>query len=444
MQVSVEQVGALEHRMTIRVPTASIEDRVRDRLRELAHSVRIKGFRPGKVPNKVIEQRYGQQARSEALNEVVSESFERAVGENRLRPLMRPTIRNEASPSAEELVFSATFEVAPEIGAINVSGLAVRRLVSSVEETDIDHMIETLRQQRKRWVAVERAAETGDMVVFEFSASAGDARFPAEGVERAGTIIGSGALPPAFESALLGLSAEGERQFQAEFPAGFRDTALAGKLCDVAVRVLRVQTGEMPAVDAQFAAEFGVTTGGVETFRREVGSNLEREMRSALNARNKLHVIEQLVQTFSTFELPKGMIEAEAHALLRQAEERRAQSQATASAPLSLDAFRPAATNRVRASLLIAEIASQFKMRVDPARVGELLATIASTYEEPAKVIDMYQRDPQLMSGLRNRVLEDQVIDWVFGAAQVIDERMNFQQLMQPTSMPRGDRTPAA
>ncbi|MGD9583608.1 MAG: trigger factor [Lysobacterales bacterium] len=432
MQVSVEQVGALEHRMTIRVPTARIEDRVRDRLRELAHSVRIKGFRPGKVPNKVIEQRYGQQVRSEALNEVVTDSFEQAVGENQLRPLMRPTIRNEASPTAEELVFSATFEVAPEIGTIDVSGLAVRRLVSSVDDADIDRMIETLRLQRKRWVEVGRPAELGDMVVFEFSAGADGARFPADGVERAGTIIGSGALPPAFETALIGLSVDGERQFQAEFPPGFRDTALAGKQAEVSLRVIRVQVGELPAVDEQFAAAFGVTDGGVETFRKEVGANLEREMRSALNARNKLHVIEQLVQSFSAFELPKGMIEAEAQALLRQAEERQAQSQAAAAAPLSLDGFRPAATNRVRASLLIAEIAGQAKLRVDPARVGELLATIASTYEEPGKVIDMYQRDPQLMSGLRNRVLEDQVIDWVFGAAQVIDERMSFQQLMQP------------
>lgn len=433
MQVSVEQVGALEHRMTIRVPTARIEDRVRDRLRELAHSVRIKGFRPGKVPNKVIEQRYGQQVRSEALNEVVTDSFEQAVGENQLRPLMRPTIRNESSPSAEELVFSATFEVAPEIGAIEVSGLAVRRLVSSVDDADIDRMIETLRLQRKRWVPVERPAEAGDMVVFEFSASADAVRFPAEGFERAGTIIGSAALPPAFETALIGLPVDGERQFQAEFPPGFRDTALAGKLADVSVRVIRVQAGELPEVDEQFAAAFGVNEGGVETFRKEVGSNLEREMRSALNARNKLHVIEQLVQSFSGFELPKGMIEAEAHALLRQAEERQAQAQSQQSAaPLSLDGFRAAATNRVRASLLIAEIAGQAKLRVDSSRVGELLATIASTYEEPGKVIDMYQRDPQLMSGLRNRVLEDQVIDWVFGAAQVIDERMSFQQLMQP------------
>ena len=432
MQVSVEQVGALEHRMTIRVPTASIEDRVRDRLRELAHSVRIKGFRPGKVPSKVIEQRYGQQVRSEALNEVVTDSFEQAVGENKLRPLMRPTIRNEASADAAELVFSATFEVAPEIGAIDVSGLAVRRVVSRVEDADIDRMIETLRQQRKRWLAVDRPAESGDMVVFEFSASTAQARFPEEGVERAGTIIGSGALPPAFEHALIGLAVDGERQFQAEFPAGFRDTALAGQMAEVNLRVVRVQTGELPEVDLQFIAAFGVTEGGVETFRNEVRNNLEREMRSALNARNKLHVIEQLVQSYSLFELPKGMIEAEANALLRQAEERQAQSGQAATPSLALDSFRGAATNRVRASLLIAEVARQAKLRIDPARVAELLSTIASTYEEPAKVIDMYQRDPQLMSGLRNRVLEDQVVDWVFDAAQVVDEPMSFQQLMQP------------
>ncbi len=432
MQVSVEQLGSLERKMTIRVPSARIEQRVQERLRELGQTVRIKGFRPGKIPGKVIEQRYGQQVRSEALSDVVGSTFEQAVGENNLRPAMSPSIRRDEQSSDSELVFTATFEVVPEIGRVDVSGLQLNRLVSGVEPADIDRMIETLRQQRKRWVVVERAAQIGDMVLFEYSAVADGQRFPIEGMERAGTIFGSGALPAAFEAALADAPADAARSFSAEFPEGFRQPTLAGKAADVELRVIRIQTAEIPEVDDNFAASFGVAAGGIGKFREDVQANLEREMRSALNSRNKVHAVEQLVRAFSGFELPKGMIDAEAHAMLRQAKEQAQRAGRAEEAPTSADGFVDVATNRVRASLLLGEIARQTQMRLESHRVSEMLATIASTYEEPQKVIEMYQRDQQLMGGLRNRAIEDQVVDWVFSQAKVTEQQLSFQQLMQP------------
>jgi trigger factor len=432
MQVSVEQLGSLERKMTIRVPSARIEQRVQERLRELGQTVRIKGFRPGKIPGKVIEQRYGQQVRSEALSDVVGSTFEQAVGDNNLRPAMSPSIRRDEASSDAELVFTATFEVVPEIGAVDVSGLQLNRLVSSVEGADVDRMIETLRQQRKRWAVVERAAQIGDMVLFEYSAVADGQRFPVEGMERAGTIFGSGALPAAFEAALADAAADATRSFAAEFPEGFRQPALAGKTADVELRVIRVQAAEIPEVDDAFAASFGVAAGGIAKFREDVRANLEREMRSALNSRNKVHAVEQLVRAFSGFELPKGMIEAEARAMLRQAQEQAQRSGNPEQAPTSPDGFVDVAANRVRASLLLGEIARQTQMRLESQRVSEMLATIASTYEEPHKVIEMYQRDQQLMGGLRNRAIEDQVVDWVFSQAKVTEQQLSFQQLMQP------------
>jgi trigger factor len=426
MQVSVEQLGSLERKMTIRVPSARIEQRVQERLRELGQTVRIKGFRPGKIPGKVIEQRYGQQVRSEALSDVVGSTFEQAVGDNNLRPAMSPSIRRDEASSDAELVFTATFEVVPEIGAVDVSGLQLNRLVSSVEGADVDRMIETLRQQRKRWAVVERAAQIGDMVLFEYSAVADGQRFPVEGMERAGTIFGSGALPAAFEAALADAAADATRSFAAEFPEGFRQPALAGKTADVELRVIRVQAAEIPEVDDAFAASFGVAAGGIAKFREDVRANLEREMR------NKVHAVEQLVRAFSGFELPKGMIEAEARAMLRQAQEQAQRSGNPEQAPTSPDGFVDVAANRVRASLLLGEIARQTQMRLESQRVSEMLATIASTYEEPHKVIEMYQRDQQLMGGLRNRAIEDQVVDWVFSQAKVTEQQLSFQQLMQP------------
>lgn len=435
MQVSVEQVGGLEHKMTIRVPSARIEDRVRERLRELGQSVRIKGFRPGKVPGKVIEQRYGHQVRSEALSDVVGATFEQAVGENNLRPAMSPAIRRDEESSDQELVFTATFEVVPEIGAIDVSQLELTRLVSAVEESDMDRMIETLRQQRRRWLSVERAAQAGDMVLFEYQAATNDSRFPAEGMERAGTIIGSGALPMAFESALIDVIAGAEKTFSTEFPAAFREPMLAGKTADVVLKVIRVQVGELPPVDDAFAVSFGVTNGGVTKFREDVRANLEREMRSTLNSRNKLHAVERLIRAYADFELPKRMIEAEARVMLKQSQEEAQRTGQPENAPDSVDAgMTSIAANRVRASLLLAEIARQIKFRLEPQRVTDLLTSIASTYEEPTKVIDMYQRDRQLMNGLRSRAMEDQVVDWIFSAAKVKDQIVSFQQLMQQQS----------
>jgi trigger factor len=432
MQVSVEQVGSLERKMTIRVPSARVEQRVQERLRELGQTMRIKGFRPGKIPGKVIEQRYGQQVRSEALSDVVGSSFEQAVGENNLRPAMSPSIRRDEASSDAELVFTATFEVVPEIGRIDVSELQLNRLVSEVGDADVDRMIETLRQQRKRWVIVERAPEIGDMVLFEYSAVANGERFPVEGMERAGTVYGSGALPPAFEAALAGAVADTARSFKADFPEGFRQPALAGKSADVELRVIRVQAAELPAIDDEFAASFGVASGGVAKFRADVRANLEREMRAALNGRNKVHAVEQLVRNYSNFELPKGMVDAEARSMLRQATEQAQRAGRPEEAPASADGFVDVASNRVRASLLLGEIARQSQMRLENRRVSEMLATIASTYEEPQKVIEMYQRDAQLMNGLRNRAMEDQVVDWVFSQAKATDQSVSFQQLMQP------------
>lgn len=432
MQVSVEQLGSLERKMTIRVPSARIEQKVQERLRELSQSVRIKGFRPGKVPGKVIEQRYGDQVRSEALQDVVGSTFEQAVGENQLRPAMSPAIRRDDQSTDTELVFTAIFEVVPEIGTIDVSKLELEQLTSSVDDTDVERMIETLRQQRKRWVVVDRAGQVGDMVLFEYSAVSDGQRFPAEGMERAGTIFGSGALPAAFDEALVDAPADTERSFSASFPEEFRIPQLSGKTADVQLRVIRVQAAEVPDVDDAFAASFGVAAGGINKFREDVRANLEREMRAALNGRNKMHAVEKLITAFSQFELPRGMVDAESRAMLRQAVEQAQRAGRPDDAPTSTDGFVDAAANRVRASLLLGEIARQTSLRLEQHRLNEMLATIASTYEEPHKVIEMYQRDAQLMGGLRNRAMEDQVVDWVFSQATLNEKPVSFQQLMQP------------
>ncbi|MBK6436577.1 MAG: trigger factor [Rhodanobacteraceae bacterium] len=431
MQVSIEQVSTLERKMTVRVPAARYEERVRDRMRELGQNVRLKGFRPGKVPATVIEKRFGEQVRSEILGDVIGGSFQEAISKEKLRPAMSPRIARDNDAPKEELVYTATFDVMPEVGDVDVANLALTRLDSKVEDADVDRMIETLRQQRRQWAPVERAAHAADMVVFEFSAQADDYRFPASGIERAGTVIGSGALFKGFEDALLGLSAGDEKQARIEFPAEFRDIGLAGKQADVNIKVVRVQEASLPEVDQAFAASFGIA-GGLDKFRQDVRANLEREMRTALNGRNKLHAVDTLVFTFKGFDLPQSRIEAETRALLAQTQEAAARNNREAEAPTEpTEQMRTVARNRVHASVLLEELSIRNQIRPTQQRVSEMLTTIASTYEEPQKVVEMYLRDQQLMAGLRIRAMEDEVVDWIFEHAKVAPQFVNFQQLMQ-------------
>jgi trigger factor len=430
MQVSVENLGKLGRKLTVSVPTERLDANVRARLRELGQSVRLKGFRPGKVPAKVIEQRYGRQVRSEAMGELIRETFNEAVQQEKLRPAVAPSIENVAQAEGQEIQFTATFDVMPEVGTIDVSGLHIVKPVAQVEDGDIDKMIETLRLQRRTWNEVERAAQAGDLVMFESSAETAAGRVPAEGKERAGTIIGSNALFAELEENLIGLKAGEEREIKLTVPSDYRVAALAGQEATFSIRAVRVSEAVLPQVDEEFIHSFGIAGGGVERFRSEVRANLERELKGTLMARLKSDVVEKLVASHADLELPGRMIEAEAVGLARQAEQQ-AKSQGQTDAKASPEGFRPVAQKRVAAAVLLGELARQNQIRLDMARVNEMLATIASTYEEPEQVIELYRNDPQLMQGLQSRVIEDQVIDWIADHSDLATQQLSFSEVMR-------------
>jgi trigger factor len=430
MQVSVENLSKLERKLTISVPSERLDTTVRARLRELGQNVRLKGFRPGKVPAKVIEQRYGRQVRSEALGELIRQSFAEAVQQEKLRPAVAPSIETSGDPEDGAIRYTATFEVMPEIGKIDVSGLHIVKPTASVADTDIDTMIDTLRLQRRSWNPVERAAQAGDLVMFESSATNDNGRIPAEGVERAGTILGSNALFAEFEQALIGITAGEERSFTLAVPADYRVPALAGKQTVFNVKAARVSEASMPAVDEAFIRSFGIEGGDLNQFRTEVRANLERELKGVLMGRLKADVVEKLVAAHAEIEFPTRMVEAEARGLARQAEQQ-AKSQGQKDAKISHEGFLPVAKKRVAAAMLLGELAHQNNIRLDGARVSEMLSTIASTYEEPQQVIDLYRNDPQLMQGLQSRVIEDQVIDWIAEHSDLATQQLSFAEVMR-------------
>jgi trigger factor len=423
MQVSIENVGKLGRKLTVRLPAQELEDKVRSRIQETGRSARLKGFRPGKVPTKVIEQRFGRQIRGEVLSEMIGSSYQEAITQEKLRPAVQPAIQTTGTPTNGEIEYTATFEVMPEIGKIDISGLEIVKPTSSVTDADIDQMIETLRLQRRTFQPVERAAQAGDMVLFEYAAEAGGARHPATGFDRVGTLIGSGAFLAEVESALVGHEAGDDFTVDATFPAAFREPLIAGKTAKVEIKVVRVQEPHLPAVDEAFAASFGIKDGGLSKFREDVRSNLERELKGVLMGRLKAITAEKLVDAYPEIDLPQAMIENDARQLARQS---------NAQGDDAFVQFLPAARRRVAAGFLLAELGRQNEVRLDSRRVSEALATIASTYEEPEKVVELYTRDPQLMQGLQSRVMEDQVVEWVAEHAKLTEHSLSFNEVMRP------------
>jgi len=426
--VSVESIGNLERRMTFSLPAERLESQVGGRLREIAKGAKIKGFRPGKVPAKVIEQRFGQQVRAEVLDGLLRESFGTAVRENELQIAGNPKI--EPATEGENLAYVATFEVVPDFGEIDVSTLKVIRHTAEVKDEDIDAMVENLRLQRRTWNPVERGAKEGDAVELETFSTVDGERLPAEGVERGATVIGSAAMFPAIESALVGLKAGEDKDAEVEFPAEWRVPQFAGKKVTVNVKATKVSEPVMPEVDADFIKSFGIKSGDAEQFRNDIRSNLQRELKGALMSRLRREVGEQLIATYASVEMPARLVENEARDMANNAAEQARRQGRKVDVPAH-EQFLDVARKRVLVGLLVGEVARRNELKLDPKRVNETLQLIASTYEEPQQVIDLYRQDQQLMQGLQGRVMEEQVIDWIAERAQHTEQAMSFSDAIR-------------
>jgi trigger factor len=429
MQVSVENIGTLERKLTVKFPAERFETQVTARIAEMGRTVRLKGFRPGKVPTTVIKQRFGAQVRGEVLSDLIGSTLREAVEQEKLQPIANPSINTTGQPEDGEIAYTATFEILPEFPAIDVSGLEITRPVAVVTDADIDKMLETLRQQRRSFDEVERASVEGDFVMFEYSAESGEYRFPVDGMERAGSVLGSGNLFKALDDALVGHTADASFDRDIAFPEDFRNAELAGKTAKVSFKIIKVQEPKLPEIDGEFAKLFGIEDGDLEVFRKEVRANLERELKAALMARLKSEVAEKLADLHGELQVPKLMVQSEAQNMAAGNVPRGQQPP-----PQLIEAALPIAQKRVIAGLLMGEIARKQSLVIDRKRVAEQLAAIASTYEEPEKVIELYNGDPQLMSGLQNRVMEDQVAEWVAEHAKTTQQDLSFDDVMRPAN----------
>lgn len=426
MQVSVEKTGDLERRMTVQVPGDSIDSRISSRLDELRRQVRLKGFRPGKVPLNVVRQRYGKQVREEVIGQVMESSLQEAIGQEKLR--VAGVSRLEPSSGLDfdgDFEFVAELEVFPELPEIDVSEFSFERPVAEVGEEDVDDMIDTLREQRREWEEVDRPAADRDRVRLSYVADLDGQRIPDQGQHELAPTLGRMKAFPALEEVLLGMSAGETRSVELTFPEDYRYQVLAGKTAPVELTVKKVEGSDLPEVNDEFAALFGID-GGVEQMRADVRKNLERELRQGVSNRLKTAVTEKLNERFADLKLPRTSIVQEARQMVQQYAQQAGQDQLP-----PIEQFMPAAEKRLRLGLLMGELARQNEIAIDPARVQEKLEEIAETYEDPSQIIELYRADARLMDQLENLVLEEQVMDLVLDKAQVTDKPMSFKEALE-------------
>lgn len=427
MQVSVENTGALERRLTVQIPAEDIQSKIESRLRELSKQVRIKGFRQGKVPMNVIRQRYGKQVRQEIVSEAVQHSLQEAIQEQELRPASMPRIESLADPEAEkDLEFSALVEVYPELETVDVSELEVERPAAEVTEKDVDDMLQTLRDQRTKWEKVGRAAGEGDQVLVEYVAETDAGRVPRAGKQRLAIIMGDSGFE-SLEEAVNSLKPGDKAEARLKFPEDYREEALAGKEAEVSLEVTRVSQSHVPEVDEEFIKSFGIESGELDDLRREIRANLERELKQARTSLIKVELINRLIDAHPELEVPESMVRSEAASMAAQAGGDHDKEPGAE----QVEAFMEAARRRVRGGLIMSELARQNGIRIDGSRVRQTIDSIADTYEEPEEVRQMYYGHQHLLQQVENAVLEEQVVDWVMDHAKAVDKPMAFKDVIE-------------
>lgn len=435
MQQTMDTAGALERKIDLTVPAAAIEKEVQARLAKLARNVKMPGFRPGKVPMKMIAATYGPQVQAEVLNDKVGEAFNSAVSAGKMRVAGSPKLEPRTVEGSDDLAFSATFEVFPEIAVGELVGVEVQRAVCPVGEAEIDSTLEIMRKQRATFEDVARAAAGGDVVVVDFKGTIDGVAFEGGSASDFTFTVGQGRMLPEFEAAVVGMTAGSEKSFPLTFPTDYSAASLAGKTAEFAITVKKVQQPVLPPVDAGFAKSLGIADGDLGRMRAEIRSNLEREVASRLKARTRDSALTALLGATS-FELPKSLVDEEKQRLAEQARrDLTARGVDADKAPLPLDVFAAQAERRVRLGLLVGEVVRTHGLQPRPDQMRKLVEELAQSYEKPQEVINWYLSDRKRLAELEGTALEENVTRWVLEKARVVDAPVAFDELM---GHPRG------
>jgi trigger factor len=430
MQNNQETQSALERRIDMSVLMADIEQEVESRLKRMARTVKMPGFRPGKVPFKMIAQTYGAQARSEAIGAAVEKSFAEKVREQNLRVAGYPTIEPKEPGNGESLEFSAVFEVYPEVAIGDLSAREIERPVLTVGDGEVDKTIEVLRKQRTTFAEVERPAAEGDRVTVDFTGRKDGEVFQGGQGEDFPFVIGAGAMLKDFETAVTGLQAGESKTFGMTFPEDYHAKHLAGQAVEFDVTVKRVEEPKLPEVDENLARALGIADGDVVKMREEVRANLEREVKRRLQARVKEAVMNALIEV-TPLEVPKALVGKESQELAENAKrDLETRGMKTKDIPVDPNWFLDQAERRVKLGLIMAELVKSKELFSKPEQIRALVEEFAQSYEDPSEVIGWYYSQPQRLAQAEALVIEDNVVSWVLANAKTNDKAVSFDELM--------------
>lgn len=436
MQVSIEQTSSLERRMTVGVPKERIQQEIQTRLQSLARTAKLNGFRPGKVPFRVVQQKYGRQVHLEVLDEVVTNSLQEAFEQEKIKPAGRPSIDFNTDISKlnadEDLSFTAEFEVYPELTQLKSEGLNILKPVAEVTDADVDNMLQKLREQRRDWITVERAATEDDRVTIDFVGTIDGTVFdnntindmPLE-LKHADVVLAG------LKDGLLGISAGEERNLSLVFPEHHQNPELAGKPVECHITAKAVAEAMLPALDEAFAQSLGVETGSLDELRQDVRENMGRELSYALKSKIKKRILDALIKA-NPIELPKSLVENEVEHLISAMKQ---QSQYQNREMDAVDKTNPElqsnAQRRVHMGLLLSELIKTNEIRPSAEKIREMIETIASTYEQPEAVVNYYYSDHRRLAEIEAVVLEESVVEWLLGRADVTEETLDFETVMR-------------
>lgn len=429
MQVSVEATNGLERRMTVTIPAEQVEKEVENRLKALSRTVRIAGFRPGKVPVKVVATRYGAQVRNEVIGEVTQTSFREAVTQENLRLAGMPQIEPKEISPGSDLEYTAIFEVFGDVELTPLDDKEIEKPVATITDEDVTTMVDKLRQQRANWVAVERPAQEGDRVNIDFEGTIDGEAFDGNSGQQVALVLGSSSFIPGFEDGLIGCKAGDETTLDLQFPDDYQSEAVAGKPVNFKVKVNEVAEAELPEVDAEFMSSFEVSSGDMDGFLAEIRSSMEAELEQVLKDMTKKRVLDMLYETNSV-DVPEAVVQSSIDDMMAQMRSNLGDQGGRVN-ELDRTLFAPSARRKAALGILLNEIARQQGFRAAPERVKQVVENLAESYDQPEQVVRWYYSDRSRLSNIESLVVEEMVVDWVIDNVKVNEKNMTFDEVMQ-------------
>ncbi len=432
MQVSVETIQGLERRLTISVPAETVDVEVKNRLRQVSKTQRIDGFRPGKVPASVIQKRYGKSVRQEVAGEIMQRNFVDAIVAEKINPAGRPSFVAKSNEDGKPLEFEATFEIYPEVELKDLEKIAVERPDVEVNDSDLDEMFVTLQKQHQTWKENKRITKKGDKLTLDFNGRVDGEEFEGGKAEGFELELGAGRMIPGFEKEITGMKVGEEKTIKVTFPDDYHAENLKGKEAEFDIVVNKTEGSVLPKIDEEFAKLFGIEEGGVDALREEVSKNMTRELTQAVKAKVKEQVIEGLLAGHEVG-LPSALVAQEVDVLRQQAMQRFQGQMDPKNLPeLPSEMFKEQAERRVKIGLLLGEVIKVNELKVDNAKVDELIATAASAYEDPKEVVEYYANNKELMQQMQNVALEEQAVEFLVEKADVSSKKASFTDIMNP------------